>query len=478
VQDGGEGKSKLPKKRKKTADEREERENKDIDKKLLRAMKIRLRLTASQRKEVIKAIAMQRAAYNFANDLVRNYGAHAKMDKLRDAWFGWKDEIRNNRFGDSHEHRFLTNSGVHNKIEAQGIRQLEHAYKSAWEKKKKARASDSGDFVIHFRSARKSLRETLILEKGSNAGPLLRFLPLPYVQRKGHAQCLVKIGGDQFTKSGSCYFLLEDKPHVIERLVNEKIPLHDGKIIWDKRIGSFHFVYTYEIPRLQDPDPEFNNKRIVATDPGVYPFQAWYSPTSAEYGRLLDGESDKLLTRCVQIDKLQSRVDRFQGGRTRLRRQKYRTRKKLQRRLAKERNRLRGWVEAAHYNCANLLLRKHDLVIQPTLETARLSRRVSRRIQASTVRKMLSWSHYKFVQRLKSASDKYPGRHVITCKEPGTSKTCTNCGFWKADLKVSDKRFVCSRCSIVVDRQLAGARNNFLAAYGMAVGVGWDGVGE
>jgi len=45
-----------------------------------------------------------------------------------------------------------------------------------------------------------------------------------------------------------------------------------------------------------------------------------------------------------------------------------------------------------------------------------------------------------------------------------------------ADLRVQDKRFICPRCGVVVDRQLAGARNNFLAAYGMAVGVGWDGV--
>jgi hypothetical protein len=28
-----------------------------------------------------------------------------------------------------------------------------------------------------------------------------------------------------------------------------------------------------------------------------------------------------------------------------------------------------------------------------------------------------------------------------------------------------------------VDRQLAGARNNFFAAYGLAVGIGWDGRG-
>lgn len=461
-----------------TSKKRKKPEPKESDKKpqappLLRTMHIRLRLRGSQRKQLIKAIAVQRTAFNFAADLVNNYKAFARMDKLRDAWNGWKEDVANNAFGDSHLHRWLVTSGVHCKIEAQGIRQMVKAFESEREHALKDRRAAR---PIRFRSARKKLKETLILEKGATAGPLLRFLPVPYVLRHNRALCIVKIGGDQFTKTKTGYFLLEDKPETIERLVTESSPRFDGKIVWDKRIGSFHLIYTYELPRLADPDPAFLNKRIVATDPGVYPFQAWYSPTSAEHGRLLDCDADALFKRCLALDKRQGRLDRFTGGRTRRRRQRYRTKTRLRRRLARERNRLRDWVKAAHYSCANILLRKHDLVLQPTLETARLSRRASRRIQTDTVRKMLTWSHYRFVQRLKSKSACYPGRHVIECKEPGTSKTCTHCGFWKADLRVSDKRFHCPRCGVVVDRQLAGARNNFFAAYGMAVNVGWDGI--
>ena len=60
--------------------------------------------------------------------------------------------------------------------------------------------------------------------------------------------------------------------------------------------------------------------------------------------------------------------------------------------------------------------------------------------------------------------------------EPGTSKTCTHCGTWKSSLRLGDKTYECERCNIAVDRQLAGARNNFLAAYGMASGMLWDNV--
>ena len=460
-------------------EEKKEPQEPKEENRLIRACHIRALLNTKQREQVILATAVQRAAFNFAVEMVTKYNAMPFADKLRDAWCGWKEEIRSNSFGDSHLYRYILNAKTHTKIDAQGIRQFVHAYKAGRKKAVKEGKSASSAPLPGFRSARKLLRETLYLEKGSNGGPLLRFLPIPYVERKQHGLCLVQIGGDQFTKaedSGLKYFLLEDKVDVIEHLVSEGTPRFDGKLTWDKRIGAFHFIYTYELPRLDDPDPAFQTKRIVATDPGVYPFQAWYSPTSGEHGRLLEGETDKLISRCHAIDKLQSRIDCFQGGLFRRRRQRWRTRKRLRRRLARERVRLTNWVEGAHYDCAHHLLKNHDLILQPTLETARLSRRASRRIQSSTVRKMMTWSHYRFVQRLESASARYAGAHVIKCKEPGTSKTCTNCGFWKANLRVSDKRFVCPRCNVVVDRQLAGARNNFLAAYGAAVGVGWDGV--
>ena len=88
---------------------------------------------------------------------------------------------------------------------------------------------------------------------------------------------------------------------------------------------------------------------------------------------------------------------------------------------------------------------------------------------------MLTMSHYMYRQRLQWASSRYAGRHVFETEEPGTSKTCTSCGFWHANLQLNDKTFVCPKCHLSVDRDIAGARNNFFAAYGNAVGIGWDG---
>jgi len=116
-------------------------------------------------------------------------------------------------------------------------------------------------------------------------------------------------------------------------------------------------------------------------------------------------------------------------------------------------------------------------VIAPVLQTGRLTEKGKRgQFGSKLARALYTWGHRLFRQRLAYAAARYPGRYVYECCEPGTSKTCTNCGAWNKDLQLGDKVYNCSRCGLHIDRQLAGARNNFFASYGMAIGRGWDGV--
>jgi len=78
-------------------------------------------------------------------------------------------------------------------------------------------------------------------------------------------------------------------------------------------------------------------------------------------------------------------------------------------------------------------------------------------------------------QRLQWAASRYPGRHALESREPGTSRTCTGCGFWHAGLKVSQKTLCCLRCKVKIDPDVGRARNNFFSEYRRAVGVSWDG---
>ena len=121
------------------------------------------------------------------------------------------------------------------------------------------------------------------------------------------------------------------------------------------------------------------------------------------------------------------------------------------------------------------MLENHDIIIQPKLEVYQLIQQRKRNTQSKTVRKMYTWSYYKYRQRLQWAARGYPGRQVLESHEPGTSHACTDCGFWRADLKVSQKTFCCPLCKVKVDRDVGGAWNNFFSKYGRAVGVSWNG---
>lgn len=54
--------------------------------------------------------------------------------------------------------------------------------------------------------------------------------------------------------------------------------------------------------------------------------------------------------------------------------------------------------------------------------------------------------------------------HVVSRWEP-SSKTCSSCGWYHADLQLADRVFVCQECGLVIDRDLNVARNLELLAY-------------
>lgn len=447
-----------------------------------RMYRIRMLPTAEQKKELNRCFRVARYAYNWANECVREGFAPPNHRELRTKW-------RANKIMDSLDYANADETRVSSNIASRAIQELTDAYASNFAKRRK---NPEHTFSVKFRSYKKTPVEIIHIDKDI-AGPnneytkktstLLRFdKPETFTKglRRGMDECLIHMGNN-LRKSGG--IRLQDKVHVISKLLLMKDRLHeDAMIRWDKRTDRYYFHFLYVIPKLDDPDPEFMCKRIVATDPGCSPFQQWYSPTSGNYGQLLHGARPTLKAKCLALDHLQSRIARRrnapnqwkrpESGKSEKRRfKRRRTARTLKRKFARDRARLKGWIAAAHYDAANFLLENHDVIIQPILQVRRLTAKTSRLFGNDMARNMYTWSHYLFRQRLKSAAARYQGRHVFETTEPGTSKTCTHCGFWKADLKLCDKRFDCPSCGIQVDRQIAGARNNFLAAYGMAIGL-------
>jgi putative transposase len=65
--------------------------------------------------------------------------------------------------------------------------------------------------------------------------------------------------------------------------------------------------------------------------------------------------------------------------------------------------------------------------------------------------------------------------HVVSRWEP-TSKTCSCCGWYKADLTLAERIFRCCACGLVIDRDENAARN--LAPLALKVQVSDNGTGK
>ena len=437
----------------------------------LRTYRVRMIPTTEQRRELRRCFSAARHAYNWTVAQVEKHDARPNFYDLRKAY----------RESDTQP---AWAAPVATRIVAGAVEEATNAYKSNIAKRQK-NPGQHGAFHVHFRSHKKTQHEVIRIEgKGENGtSPLLALKPVPVANNAAlRDECLAFFGSNLKSVGG---IRLQDKPHVIARLRTEG-PKGQGdgvintcRIQYDKRSDSFHFLYVYELAPLPDPDPSFKTKRVVATDPGVRSFQTWYSPTSGRYGELFVDGRDALEARCRAIDARTSLVaqrgERYaEVARDRRRRQRQGTFRRMKRKLAKERRRLTRWMEAGHYAAANHLLRSHELVIAPTLRVAEMVPKDGRVFGCKTARAMLTWSHGRFERRLEAAAYRHPGRHVIVDSgEPGTSKTCTNCGHWNAGLGAS-RIFECAVCGVHVNRDVAGARNNFFAAYGRAMGVGWD----
>ena len=306
---------------------------------------------------------------------------------------------------------------------------------------------------------------------------------------------------------------LQDRRRVIERLLAEGNKLkEDAKLHWDKRRRAFYFIYTYEQPKPVDPDPTWTTKSVGAFDGGIRNFQRWGNATTGETGELVCGFRRRIHNRVERIDDLHSRCARRktrQGARRKVRRTKPQRRwdaaqavwrrqqrgprptptprqrqrrrgatsRRLGRKLRYDRARHKGWVEAVHYDAAAQLFERMDVVVNPKLATSEMAPRQGRVFGSNGVRAMLTMSHYKFDQRLKTVAERLPGKHVLSdTGEPGTSRTCPNpqCGRWHTHLD-GDAEFVCPHCGIRAKRDDVGWRGNLLAAYGLAVGVHADG---
>lgn len=440
----------------------------------LRSYAVRMIPTAEQKRELKRCFAASRHAYNWTvAEMERRRGeARAAKDRGEVPEKYWSTEFSLRKAYTASNARPDWTRGVHSGFTTSGVAQAAKAYTSNWGKQK---VDPSHRFEVRFRSHRRTKTESLDVRSGGGDNSELRWLrPVPCASNTTlRDECLAFFGMDLGTCGG---IRLQDKGHVIQKLLTcngGKAPPECCRILWDKRTDNWHFKFVYDLPALHDPDPRFETKRVAATDPGVRRFQTYYCPATGEFGELFRKGRRDIERRCVALDDLASRIgnvvnvleDKDAPPSAEERRRAHRSLRSLRRRSARGRRRLRGFVECGHYAAARFLLDRHEVVVAPKLQTADLANTETRVMGSSSVRAMLTFSHYKFQQRLESAAFRFPGRIVVSDGgEPGTSRTCTHCGHWYGDLGGS-KFFCCPACGLEMNRDVAGARNNFFAAW-------------
>lgn len=191
-----------------------------------------------------------------------------------------------------------------------------------------------------------------------------------------------------------------------------------------------------------------NQARIVGLDPGVRTFMSFYSPDSA--GKLGEYSFGRIARLCRHLDALMSRIDTSKNARQRVR-------------MRKAGNRLR-WkikdlVKEAHFKIGRFLVDNFGVILLPELETARLASRTKRKLRKKSVRAMLTWSHYRFQQRIKAMAE-VAGVKVLPVDESYTSKTVNWTG--EVNHRLGGAKFVRSSCGQTMDRDLNGALGVYL----------------
>jgi putative transposase len=229
---------------------------------------------------------------------------------------------------------------------------------------------------------------------------------------------------------------------------------HDCNLQWLPKLNHFYLCIPLDIEMQSEIQtlPIVDSivyRRTVSIDPGVITFATLYDSWGycSKWGH---HDISRIYRLCHHYDKLQS-----QWSHADVRHQK---RYRLKRAGARLQLKIRNLVDDLHKKLAKFLCENYQRIIIPKFETQGMIRRGQRRLNSVTARKMITWAHYRFQQRLIAKAREYPNCQVLVVDEAYTSKTCGRCG--RINQNLGGKRiFKCPHCGLEIDRDVNGARN-------------------
>ena len=236
------------------------------------------------------------------------------------------------------------------------------------------------------------------------------------------------------------------------------------KIEHDVRLVEKNSRYYLMIPISQDVPKKVRTGKVVGLDPGVRSFQTTYDTDGVSYSI---GENS-----ISRADRTSQIASRLRDGIKRSRKngekvfEKVKKTKGMSRKARKLEESIRNKMSDIHRKTSKFLCSQYDVVILPEFRSQKMSEKKDslgnwkRKVGKTTARTMIRWGHFTF-RSLLIAKGIQTGTKVVIGTEEYTSKTCTNCLKINYDLG-SNKTFRCPNCSLVIDRDINGARNILL----------------
>jgi len=304
-------------------------------------------------------------------------------------------------------------------IRQQAVFSCVSAYKSAISNLK---SGNIKEFKINYKSKRKEKRWTLGIEKSFNfKNNILSILPTSLGKVRYYKRCLKKFDISLLFKDGK--------------------PRSDSYIHYNQK--DYFLLIPYETKRKIN-----NSKSSCSIDPGIRKFATIYSPEDQEAFFLGTDCTEKLTPLFFKLDNIQSLLSR------RLTREKRRNYNRARRKIF---NQIKNLKLELHHQISNFLTKKYSTIITPHFESKKLSQ--SEQLKSKVVRNMMTLAHCEFLAKLKY---KCKERSVRLCIVPEeyTSKTCGRCGALN-DIGSSEV-YKCQHCNLEIDRDLNGARNEYL----------------
>ena len=185
-----------------------------------------------------------------------------------------------------------------------------------------------------------------------------------------------------------------------------------------------------------------NREDICSLDPGVRSFQTIYSES-----KVVQVKINKEL-----VNKLKNKLDNMAS----LRDKKLIKKSSYKKRERSIYNKFGNLIDEMHHKTINYITKNYNTIIIPPFESQDMvSNNKNRRLNRS----LLELKHYMFKSRLESKC-KLRGCSMIVNTEEYTSKTCGNCG--SINNVGSNDIFTCSKCNLIIDRDVNGARNIYI----------------